>query len=124
MRTQSFGHIKTLPDAIEALPLCQTPDDFEALAQRIDESSQPAEFNFHADVIMLVDALLLREEMPTDIRECLRRIQEAGEQGMLQLALMNRGIQAPSPFIIKAHEAGWRYLTSFKNITPNPFFEL
>ena len=124
MRTQSFGHIKTLPDAIEALHLCQSAEDFEALALSIGEEAGPAEFNFHADVIMLTDALLLHEEMPTDIREALRRIHEAGEQGMLHLALMNQGILAPSPFIIKAHEAGWRYLTSFKNVQINPFMEL
>lgn len=105
----SFGHVKTLQQALDELPKCVKADDLERLANRICEpATQPAEFNFPADVIMLVDSLLLDPTLPKAL-DILSHIRAAGEQGMLQIAFFNLGIQAPSPFIIKVHEAGWRY---------------
>jgi hypothetical protein len=107
----AFGHIKTQQQALDELPSCKTEWDLERLATRISEpATQPAEFNFPADVIMLVDAMLLVDRVPDpDARETLAHIRAAGEQAMLQLAFFNLGLQVPSPFINKVHEAGWRY---------------
>lgn len=105
----SFGHVKTLEEGLAQLPSCKTADDLERLATRISEpATRPAEFNFPADVIMLTDALLLDHTLPKAL-DILKSIRAAGEQGMLQIAFFNLGLQVPSPFIIRAHEAGWRY---------------
>lgn len=127
MRTQSFGHVQTLMQAIEALHRCATEEDFTALAQRIDEGTKPAEFNFHADVVMLTDSLLYQlqsEGKVPDLAKALADLRVIGEEGMLQLAFFNLGIQVPSPFIIKAHEAGWRYTSAFHQVKSSPPFEL
>lgn len=63
------------------------------------------EFNVPATIIMLLDACkdLNRPVNPSSIRE-------EAEIGMLQIALLNQAINPGSPFLVKAHAEGWRYL--------------
>ncbi len=80
--------------------------DARDLLRRCDRAASPsasAEFNFPAAILQAVD--FARNGFPLD----LDGLERSAEEGMLQVALFNEGHAAPSWWIIKAYEAGWRY---------------
>lgn len=78
-------------------------------------ASAKLEFNFPASVIQQADIALnpFTERTPeleiSELRRALRRNEEAGEMGMLQLAFLNEDCNPGSAFITGAAAAGWRY---------------
>lgn len=73
------------------------------MVDRLASSLDSAEFNFPAAILQAVE--FARHNHPLDLEGMERSV----EEGMLQIAFFNEGHTAPSPFIIKAYEAGWRY---------------
>lgn len=91
--------------AIEEVGLAESESDFLRLAVKVDEGfEKPSEYNFWANVLMGCDAAVYHGH-PLDTTS----IRKTAEQGIMQQALHNHGLQPPCSFIIKAHEAGWRF---------------
>lgn len=96
-------HPEILQAAIASIPSCETEPEILRLADRVDETG-PAEMNFPAEVIMFAAQL---QAGPARL-EYLDRINVSAEQGMLQLAFFNAGLQPCCSFIMAVHAAGWR----------------
>jgi hypothetical protein len=79
-------------------------DHLLRMVDRITEAKDEAEFNFPAAVLQAVE-LARAGFFPVD----LHSLETSAEEAMLQIAFFNEGHAAPSPFIIKAVAAGWRY---------------
>ena len=84
--------------------MASDPADFVRRAERVPGAGLlEVEFNFPAGILQVLDGpgSLQDSDAPA-----LRRY---AELGMLQLALVNAGHAPGTPWIIKAHAAGWRY---------------
>lgn len=88
-----FGKVTTLQSFLEAA-------QNEAAAWPL----AAIEFNIPATVIMLIET---SKELGKPVSLAL--IAAEAEQGMLQIALLNQGLNPGSPFINAAQVAGWRY---------------
>ena len=96
---------KKLKAALAELPNAESESDFLRLAIKTDEGFfKSSEYNFWASILISCDASV-QEEQPLN----LASIHRTAEQGIMQQALHNHGLQPPCSFIIKAHEAGWRF---------------
>lgn len=91
--------------------------DFVAEARKAAElpRSKSIEFNVPATLLMLLE---VREQVVegqpidkqlTSYRLALRDARACAEEGMVQIALLNEGINPGSAFIIQAVAKGWRY---------------
>jgi hypothetical protein len=112
MRTTAEQRIK----AKAQLDLARNTAALLKVAESLDEPMEDAEFNFWADITMVVHVAQGTGKAPN-----LETLLRVAEQGMLQLAFHNHGIQPPAAFIIQAHAAGWRYLHgTFNLVSPCP----
>ncbi len=80
-----------------------TPQELLAEAVTVDKTmAEPIEHNCPAGVITQVEFAQGRSLTHNSILAY-------GEQGMLQFAFLNQGLNIPYDFIIQAWQEGWRY---------------
>jgi hypothetical protein len=74
------------------------------MASRISPVNADAEFNFPAAILQALEFAKegIKPLDPADLAT-------AAEEGMLQIAFFNEGYAVPSPFLVLAVAAGWRY---------------
>ncbi len=100
---------KTLIDAINAIPKAESAVGLLVLAFKVDRGTQPAEFNFPAEVKMLTDAL--RAGLIAGLDEFNQKritdLYRSADCMELQLAFFNAGVNPPCSFIMICQKNGW-----------------
>ena len=118
-KTCTFFHsLKNQPKNVDLIRLIQDREVIAFMRDAKDSvKGELIEFNVPASVIMLLDAIQYApDNVPID--DELRAIRDEGEMGMIQLALLNMGINANSVFITQKHRQGWRYRNGKFTKTP------
>jgi hypothetical protein len=104
----------------------QTVENLLAMAALVAYKTPAIENNFHSTVLTLVgmwregtrredkDSVVNWSEMHAD--KVMPRIEESAECGLMQLGFLERGLNVPSTFIMKAYRDGWRYKGGFYKV--------
>ncbi len=82
----------------------QTEAELLRAARAVYQGIRPAELNFAAAIITISE---LERSHPSP--KFIDQIEQQAEQQLLQLGLLNSGEIVPSPFVMAAYAAGWRY---------------
>lgn len=104
----------------EALKACASHAHFIKLAEDTEKTKlrQGVEFNVPATIIMVngFQKERMKRLEPSDVtgyilllENCVANADRCAEEGMVQIALLNRSINPGSAFITSAVELGWRY---------------
>lgn len=89
--------------ALTRLKTCSDLAEFLRIADKVDDWSVGIEKNFYAHIIQVQDMAAAAGKVAGQ-----GYIRRQADMGMLQLALLDEGLQVPSPFIMAAYDLGWR----------------
>ncbi len=101
---------KTLIDAVNAIPKAESAVGLLVLAFKVDRGTQPAEFNFPAEVKMLTASLLHAIKWDEEAALNSKRLNDLDRSAAcmeLQLAFFNAGVNPPCSFIMICQKNGW-----------------